>query len=248
MKVPGVPYVQGTNDYTDFDGVKYGIAIHNTSNNASDTQEANYATRRPDGISSHFYVDENSVTQSLDTEDRAGHAGSNIGNNNSIAWEFTGGNARSRTWWLENIAWDKVGEVMAYTIKNDPDYRGFQVRRASVQEMRSNPRVKAFYGHDDMRMAWGGTTHTDPGPNFPWDRLFVAVNKYLEDDVTVTNAEMQEIAKQVWARENPSVDQTYSELLRSRASREEVAELAASVAVVAAQVQQILEAVDGGSS
>jgi len=187
MKVPGIVYVQGRNDYPDHDGRKYGIAIHNTSNNASDTGEASYASRRTDGVSSHFYADRDSVTQSIDTEDRVGHAGSAEGNGNAIAVEITGGNAKTRGWWLENVAWAKLGSVLAYVIKTDPDFRGFQVRRASVAEMRSNPKVKAFYSHDDMRRAWGGTDHTDPGPNFPWDRLFQAVNAALggtetEDD------------------------------------------------------------------
>ena len=62
MKVPFIPYIQGLNDYTDGDGLKYGLAIHNTSNDASDTGEALYAKRRTDGISSHFYADADSTT------------------------------------------------------------------------------------------------------------------------------------------------------------------------------------------
>jgi len=179
MIVPGIAFVQGRNDYPDGDGRKYGIAIHNTSNDASDEAEAAYATRRTDGVSSHFYVDDDSVTQSLDTESRAGHAGSRIGNENALCFELTGANGKTRDWWLANIAWTELGRVIAYILTHDPDLAGFQVRRASVAEMQSNPRVKAFYGHDDMRRAWGGTTHTDPGPNFPWDRLFAAVNAAL---------------------------------------------------------------------
>lgn len=237
MKVPGVPYIQGHNDYQDQDSRKFGMAIHNTSNDASDTQEANYATRRPDGVSSHFYVDKDSVTQSLDTRDRAGHAGSGTGNENSISWEFTGGNAMSRQWWLENIAWDKVGEVMAYLIENDPNFEEFEVRRATSREMQINPKVRAFYSHDDMRRAWGGTDHTDPGPNFPWDKLFESVNKYLEDDVSVTKQEMEEIAREVWARNNPSVDKTYSKILREILST--VTSLADQVAVLTELVEEI---------
>lgn len=219
MKVPGVPYIQGHNDYRDQDSRKFGMAIHNTSNDASDTEEANYATRRPDGVSSHFYVDKDSVTQSLDTRDKAGHAGSGTGNENSISWEFTGANAKSRKWWLENIAWDKVGEVMAHLIENEPDFKDFEVRRATFREMQINPRVRAFYSHDDMRRAWGGTDHTDPGPNFPWDKLFESVNKHLEDNVPLTDKEMEEIARRVWARENPTVDKTYSAILRGIADQ-----------------------------
>jgi N-acetyl-anhydromuramyl-L-alanine amidase AmpD len=179
MIVPGIPYVQGRNSYSDADGVKYGIAIHNTSNDASDTGEASYATWRPDGTSSHFYADADSVTQSLDTVRKAGHAGSTQGNENAIAVEITGGNGMSLDWWLANVAWSKLGQVLAAVIRHHWPDGSFQVRRASVAEMRANPKVKAFYGHDDMRLAWGGTTHTDPGGSFPWDRLFAAVNAAL---------------------------------------------------------------------
>lgn len=180
MRVPGIPYVQGRNDYDDDDGRHYGWCIHNTSNNASDEGEASYAARRTDGVSSHFYHDRDSVTQSLDTDDKAGHAGSTQGNNNALASEFTGSNGMSRAWWLANVDWEETGRVMAYVLTHDPDFEGFEVRRASVAEMKSNPKVRAFYGHDDARRAWGGTTHTDPGPNFPWDKLFAVVNAAME--------------------------------------------------------------------
>jgi hypothetical protein len=130
-------------------------------------------------VSAHFYVDGDSVTQALDTDRKAGHAGSAYGNNNAIAIEVTGVNAWTRGQWLERVAWNKLGAVIAYIVQHDPDYAGWQNRRASVAEMRSNPRVKALYGHDDMRQAWGGTTHTDPGPNFPWDRLIQAIGDAL---------------------------------------------------------------------
>lgn len=191
MRVPGIPYVQGQNKYTDRDGKKYGMAIHDTSNNASDEDEASYATHRPDGTSSHFYIDDDSIIQSIDTDYRVGHAGSYEGNEHAIAFEITGTDDKTRTWWLNNVAWSKLAQVIAYMIKNDPDLVGFQVRRASVAEMKTNPKVKAFYGHNDMRLAWGGTTHTDPGPNFPWDHFLSMVKQALEgDDVS---------AEEVWA-------------------------------------------------
>lgn len=175
MRVPGVTYVQGRNSYVDRDGMKYAIAIHNTSNNASDTAEASFAKRRTDNVSSHFYCDRDSVTQSLDTNARAGHAGNSNGNENAISVEITGANGWSRAQWLENVAWVELGRVLAYVCHA----YGIQVRRASVAEMKSNPKVRAFYSHNDMRQAWGGTDHTDPGANFPWDRLFQVVNQAM---------------------------------------------------------------------
>lgn len=252
-----MPYVQGRNDYPDQDGRKYGMAIHNTSNDASDTQEASYATRRTDGVSSHFYVDDNSVTQSLDTRDKAGHAGSGIGNENSISWEFSGANGKSRQWWLDNIAWDQVGQVMAYLIKNDPDFRDFQVRRATTREMQINPKIKAFYGHDDMRRAWGGTDHTDPGPNFPWDKLISSVNKYLEDDVAYRDwpaadraALVNDVAEAVAKRPNPTSKVALGTMVRQDwAARGipqevlvEVTVLRAQIAGLVALIEQVLTA------
>lgn len=172
MKVSGIPYVQGRNSYSDADGTKYAIAIHNTSNNASDENEASYATRRTDGVSSHFYCDRDSVIQSLDTAAKAGHAGSSNGNEHAVAVEITGANGWSRQTWLDNVAWDQLGRVLAQVCR----FYNIPVRQCSVSEMRSTPKVKGFYSHDQMRQAWGGTTHTDPGPNFPWDRLLGAVS------------------------------------------------------------------------
>lgn len=183
MRVPGIDYIQAKNAYADLDRQHYGIAIHNTSNTASARAEARYAQVRTDGVSTHFVVDGLEVIQLLDTGSKAGHAGSSTGNENSIAVEIVGTNDRDRSWWLNNVHWDStpgwpgLGQVLAAVIRSD--LPGFQVRRASIGEMKSTPRVSAFYSHDDMRLAWGGTTHTDPGSNFPWDKLFASVNMWL---------------------------------------------------------------------
>lgn len=171
MRIPGVTYIQGRNSYNDVDDRKYGIAIHNTSNDASARDEASYATRRTDGVSAHLYVDRIEIIQSIDLLARTGHAGSNTGNENAISVEITGVNGWSRGTWLTNVNWVALGGALAWCCAQF----GISVRRASVGEMQSNPKVKAFYSHDDMRRAWGGTDHTDPGPNFPWDHLFAFV-------------------------------------------------------------------------
>lgn len=198
MIVEGIRFVQGRNDYTDVDGRKFAIAIHNTSNNASDEGELAYATWRQDGVSSHFYADDDSVSQSLDTADKAGHAGSTHGNENAISVEITGANGWSRQQWLSNVDWVELGAVLAEVIEAHWPDGSFEVRRASVVEMKANPQVKAFYGHDDMRRAWGGTDHTDPGPNFPWDRLFEVVDEALGAVVAISDEDLKRIARAVW--------------------------------------------------
>lgn len=179
MKVSGIHFVQGRNYSADTDGKKYGIAIHNTSNNASAEDEASYATRRTDSVSSHFYADKTTVIQSLDTSVKAWHAGSANGNNHAIAVEITGVNSWTRAQWLANVNWDLLGKVLAQVCK----YYGIPAARVAVQTLHDRPTAKGFYSHDDMRRAWGGTTHTDPGPSFPWDKLFSSVKKYLEPEV-----------------------------------------------------------------
>jgi len=189
MIVPGFRFVQAKGNYPDRDGRHYGIAIHATANTASDEAEAAYAAHRADGTSAHAYVDGDSLTQALDTERKAGHAGSGTGNENSIAIEITGLNSWTREQWLTRVAWDELARWITAVLRGDPDFRGFQVRRASVAEMKANPKVQAFYGHDDMRRAWGGTDHTDPGPNFPWDHLLAVVNGALQPHTEIDGDE-----------------------------------------------------------
>ena len=183
MRIPNIPYVQGRNAYQDRDGRKYGIAIHCTANDATAEQEAAYASRRTDGVSAHFFADSDSVIQSLDTDSRAGHAGSYEGNEHAIAVEITGLVTWSRAQWLDRVAWGPLARVLAILCR----HYDITPRRAKVSEMDLYPKVRAFYGHDDMRRAWGGTTHTDPGPNFPWDHLLATVEQAMtgdEDDMT----------------------------------------------------------------
>lgn len=173
--MPGIPFIAGRNDYPDKDGKKYAIAIHNTSNNATARAEANYARTRSDGVSAHFYVDKTEIIQSIDTKYRTGHAGSTQGNENAISVEITGVNGWSRAQWLNGVSWAKLGNVLAVLCKT----YGIPLTRLSYQTMREHPTAKGFYSHDDMRRAWGGTTHNDPGPNFPWDTLLDSVARSL---------------------------------------------------------------------
>lgn len=174
MRVSGVPFIQGRN--SNGSSAKYAIAIHNTSNpTATADDEASYAQRRGDGVGSHFYADAVKVIQSNDTDRIVGHAGSGNGNRNAIAVEITGANAWTRQQWLDRVDWAELGAVLAQVCRA----HGIPVQRRTVAEMQANPKVRGFYGHDDMRRAWGGTTHTDPGPNFPWDHLLAAVSDAL---------------------------------------------------------------------
>jgi N-acetyl-anhydromuramyl-L-alanine amidase AmpD len=155
------------------------VAIHNTSNDATAEEEASYAKRRGDSVSSHYYVDNNSLLQSLDTALRAYHAGSTIGNSQAIAYEITGTNSKTRSWWLANVAWP----LLARQIAADCREHDIEPRLLTVAEIKAGSRT-GIITHDQMRLAWGGTTHTDPGANFPLDHLLALVQAEMEDDMT----------------------------------------------------------------
>lgn len=170
------------------------IAIHNTSNDASASGEASYAKRRTDGVSSHYYVDDKQIIQSLDTSRKAWHAGSSTGNTYAISYEITGTNGKSRSWWMANVAWD----LLAKQIARDMKRWGIKNKRLSVSEMKDG-KSSGIVTHNDMRLAWGGTTHTDPGPNFPMDYLVQKVNEYLDGDGDMLADERQMLKDVHWA-------------------------------------------------
>lgn len=146
------------------------IVIHNTSNDAPAQNEASYAKRRADSVSSHYYVDDERIIQSLNTDYRAFHVGSSRGNSAGISYEITGTNSKSESWWKNNVAWD----LLAKQIRVDCAEHGITVQTLTIDEIRAGKK-SGIITHDQARRAWGGTDHTDPGPNFPMGHLIALV-------------------------------------------------------------------------
>lgn len=163
--------------YTATKTKKRYIAIHNTSNDAPARNEASYAKNRTDSVSSHYYVDGKDLIQSLNTDYKAWHAGSGTGNSYAISYEIVGTNSKSRDWWLKNVNWDKLAKQIATDMKEF----GIKNQHLTIAQMRDG-KSTGIVTHDDMRRAWGGTTHTDPGSNFPMDHLIAKVNQYLNGE------------------------------------------------------------------
>lgn len=172
------------NRYGDNKTTKKWIVIHNTSNDAPAVNEASYAKRRTDSVSSHYYVDGERIIQSLNTDYRAFHVGSSTGNSGGIAYEITGTNAKSRSWWLANVRWD----LLAAQIRRDCAAHGITPRLLTVEEIKAGK--TGIMTHDQARRAWGGTDHTDPGPGFPMDHLLAQVKGDIqkeEDSMELTD-------------------------------------------------------------
>ena len=166
---------------------KMYIAIHNTSNTASAKNEAAYARRRTDNISSHYYADGVEIIQMLDTNWQAWHAGSTRGNQRGIAYEITGVNGWTRAQWLANVDWDKLARQIA----RDCTTHNIDAQQLTIAQM-NDGRSTGIVTHDQMRRAWGGTTHTDPGVNFLMDHLLALVRAQLDGDNDVATADLPE--------------------------------------------------------
>lgn len=174
---PDVPFQGPPAAYGKTPYPKRYVAIHNTSNDATAEGEASYAQRRTDGTSSHYFVDNDSIVQSLRTEFGANHAASSTGNRHAIAYEITGVNGWTRAQWLARVAWG----LLARQIARDCRHHGIAARLLTPAQMQDG-KTTGIVTHDLMRRAWGGTTHTDPGPNFPIDHLLSLVQAELDGD------------------------------------------------------------------
>lgn len=122
-----------------------------------------------EGIFSHN-CDKRQIIQSLDTGWRAWHVGSRIGNDQGISYEITGWNSFSRERWLADVNW----EAMTTQIAKDVIAHHIQVQPLTVSQIKSG-KLTGIITHDQARQAWGGSDHTDPGPNFPMDVLLSMV-------------------------------------------------------------------------
>lgn len=170
-----VPFIGPPKGYGNYKTTKMYVAIHDTANTASDTAEAGYAKRRTDSVSSNYYCDKDSLTQSLRTEYVAWHAGSTWGNEKAIAYELTGLNQWTESQWRRNIRWDKLARQVA----RDCNKWKIPIRTLTVEQMKGR-KLKGIVTHNQMRQAWGGTTHTDPGSNFPMKLLIAQAQVYLD--------------------------------------------------------------------
>jgi N-acetyl-anhydromuramyl-L-alanine amidase AmpD len=161
------------------DGKPLWIVMHDmeareTSQTAENT--AAYFANPPDGrnVSSHYTVDDDSVVQCVRLKDSAWTVGNRPGNNRGINWELAGFASQTRTQWLDAFGLAMFAQIRPI-LRSDAAKFGIPLTRRTVAELRAwKPGITS---HNDLRLAFGGTTHTDPGPNFPWDVFLQMMNQ-----------------------------------------------------------------------
>lgn len=161
------------------DGPPLWIIVHDMeasehSGRAENT--AQYFATLPDGrsVSSHYTVDNDSVVQCVKLGDVAYTVGNRAGNYRGINWEFSGFASQTREQWLDSFGKAMFRQAVPY-IRSDAQRYGIPLVRRTVNELKAfKPGITS---HNDLRLAFGGTTHTDPGPNFPWDYFMDLINE-----------------------------------------------------------------------
>ena len=136
-------------------------------------------------VSSHYCCDDTSVVQCVLLRDVAWTVGNRPGNNRGINWELSGFARQTREQWLDPFGLAMFAQ-MAPVVRADAAKYGIPLERRTVPELKAmRPGITS---HNDLRLAFGGTTHTDPGPAFPWDVFLQIITGAEDDDMTPDQA------------------------------------------------------------
>jgi hypothetical protein len=175
------------------DGKPLWIVVHDMEASETATRAENtaaYYVNPSDGrrVSSHYTADNNSVVQCVRLKDSAWTVGNRPGNNRGINWELSGFASQTRAQWLDPFGLAMFAQI-APILRADAAKYGIPLERRTVAELKAwKPGITS---HNDLRLAFGGTTHTDPGVNFPWD---VFLNLMTEDDMALEPADIEAVA------------------------------------------------------
>lgn len=151
-----------------------------------------YFTRPDAKTSAHVMVDPRDVVQMVPKNRIAYHCG--YANKCSLGYEQAGYARLSRRQWTTGDGLAQI-KLLALEIRKDADIHHVPLRWATDAQIRAAYRNGVPGGlctHGDVARVVGGSTHTDPMPNYPKDLLLelvrrgtdpVKTNPFLEDDM-----------------------------------------------------------------
>lgn len=218
------------------DGPPLWIVVHDMeAGERSDTAEntARYFADPSDGrsVSAHYCWDNDSGVQCVRLHDSAWTVGNRPGNNRGINHEFAGFARQTREQWLDPFGLAMFRQA-APVIRADAARFGIPLSRRTVAELKAfKPGITS---HNDLRLAFGGTTHTDPGPNFPWD-VFLSIIREEEEDmgpddpVPLPAAQYPELNGQTSSKFASQVGYNAARLVRLEAQMAQVLDLLAKI-------------------
>lgn len=161
------------------------VFIHTTEGSEGrDSAEngAAYDKSRTDGTSCHLFVDQDSIAQEVEFKDTA-YAALWHGNQIGIHIEVCGRAGQSAAQWNDAASAGTITKLIraCYEIRKLYGQAWFPLVNLTPSGLRNGQR--GFAEHLDATLAWpeDGGDHGDPGPNFPWGKLFQGIQA-LEDE------------------------------------------------------------------
>lgn len=151
------------------------VVIHTTENSFG-TPARNVAEwqARTETGSYHYLVDTTGTRVRCNTDNWiTWSTGNNAGNLHGLNLSFVGYAASTRAQWLAQKKMLRAGAAIV------ADW----CKKYNIPVMKVTT-ARGICGHGDLR-AFGGTDHTDPGPNFPWD-VFLGYVRDAQSGTTPT--------------------------------------------------------------
>lgn len=131
------------------------------------------------GVSVHAITDPSESVDMADLGTVAYHCGG--GNQHSVGDEVTGYAAWSTAQWEDPTAFAAL-RLDAKKVAEQAKKLGIPLRWLKIAEIKAG--LRGVITHNDARLAWGGTTHTDPGPGFPYDKFMQMCQQWAGQPVT----------------------------------------------------------------
>lgn len=130
-------------------------------------------------VSSTWCADNNSIVQCVDEDDTPWTVGNRPGNYRGLNLELAGRASQTREQWLDPYGRAMFAVVAPVIARSMTRWR-IPNRWCSIADLEAHR--PGHTTHNDLRVAFGGTTHTDPGTEFPRDHVLDVVAAALEGD------------------------------------------------------------------
>lgn len=160
---------------------KIQVVLHTTENGANTTAEnvANFQLGPQNTWKGayHGLVDSRGVALRCNTDDQKVPAAGNASNTHGLHLSLVGYASWTREQWLEQ---EKMLRRAARVVADWSKKHGIPARQLTAKQVAA--KKWGITDHNGTRLAYGGTTHTDVGPGFPWDVFMSYVDENLNGE------------------------------------------------------------------
>jgi peptidoglycan hydrolase-like protein with peptidoglycan-binding domain len=179
MDLESIKYVQAKN-YTKGRSVPPSlIVIHDMEAGEYSTTAENcasyFAGANAPRASAHYSCDNDSTVCSVKPDDTAWHTGHTGTNNCGIGIEQAGYASQSPDDWADGYSTQMIEGQVGPLVRALCDRYGIPVRFLDANALRGGE-FSGITSHREISFAFVKGGHTDPGPDYPWDKLFNAID------------------------------------------------------------------------